>query len=126
MIAINSAFHDAVKAKMTAPFVWGTNDCALMVADIYLAVTGEDLAEGIRGTYDDEYHAMRTIVELGGWDNILTQRGFVQLSNFNFLQRGDVVISDNALGIWIGNGALFAGGLIRDRSQIVSAYRKES
>jgi hypothetical protein len=124
MIAINSTFHEAVKAKMAAPFAWGTNDCALMVADIYHEVTGLDLAEGIRGTYSTEYEAMRKIVELGGWDAILTQRGFTQIDNLNFVQRGDVVISDNALGIWIGRNALFAGGIIRDRNQLTAAYRR--
>lgn len=120
---INSKFHKAVEAKMTAPFVWGQNDCALMVADIYRDVTGVDLAEGIRGTYDSEYTATRKIIQLGGWENILLSRGFSRIENKNYVQRGDVVIAENALGIWIGKTALFAGGVSRDMDQLTAVYR---
>ena len=122
MILINSNFHRAVETKQSQPFQWGVNDCALFVADIYLEVTGKDFAEGIRGTYDTEYYGMRTIVELGGWDEILTERGFSKLSHKNMLTRGDVVVYQNALGIWLGRYAIFAGGSHRPFEDVEDAY----
>ena len=109
MIIINSNFHLAVEKYRALPFAWGSNDCALFVANIYDEAFDIDLAEGIRGTYYDEYHGMRKIVELGGWDKLLTDHGFVKRDNINFVQRGDIVIFENSLGIWLGTWPCLRG-----------------
>jgi len=118
---INSKFHNAIAIRQNKPFVWGENDCALFVADIYLDVSGIDLAEGIRGLYNTKYDGVRLIVDLGGWDEILVLRGFEKI-NTNMVKRGDVVISENALGIWIGDKGLFAGGAVKKLEDITDAY----
>ena len=120
---INSNFFNVIADKQTQPFAWGVNDCCLFVADIYGELYGIDFAEGIRGTYDNEYDGMRTIVELGGYDTILTDRDFYRLDNINFVSRGDVVIAENTLGIWVGDKGLFAGNVTRKLSDITDAYR---
>ena len=43
------------------------------------------LAENVRGTYNDEYHAARTLVKLGGWDGILLPKGFEKIEK-NFVK----------------------------------------
>jgi NlpC/P60 family len=123
---INSEFHKAVDRKMKEPYSWGKNDCAHFVADIYLEVTGVDIAEGVRGTYDNERDGMRKIVELGGWDKILTDRGFTEITNRNYVSRGDLVIVDNALGIWVGRYAVFAGAKHRKLEAIEKVYRHKT
>lgn len=110
-----------MKRKSAQPFVWGLNDCALFCADVYGEMYGKDFAVGIRGTYDDEYHGMRKITALGGWDTILTSRGFVKI-NKNMASRGDVVIC-KGMGIWVGTYAIFAGGATRSREELTDAYK---
>jgi len=48
------------------PFAWGSQDCALWGADCVRAVTGEDPAADLRGTYTDAAGAARIIARLGG------------------------------------------------------------
>jgi len=43
-----------IDARMSVPFRWGSNDCALFAADAVQAVTGVDLAAVWRGQYADE------------------------------------------------------------------------
>lgn len=52
-------------AAVETPHVWGAHDCALFAADCIAAMTGVDLAEGWRGTYDTEAGALRIIAEAG-------------------------------------------------------------
>lgn len=47
-----AAFVAAIDAHRPFPFAWGTHDCAILTADCILAVTGEDVAVGLRGRYD--------------------------------------------------------------------------
>lgn len=119
---ITPLFLSSVQKYSQQPFEWGKNDCALMVASIYREAYGIELAEGIVGTYSDEYHGMRKIVELGGWDKILTDRGFTKI-NSNFVQRADFVVAEGALGIWVGTYAIFAGGITRTLDKIEATYK---
>lgn len=121
-INITPEFHHVVQEEYLKPFQYGTNDCALMVANVYKRLIGIDFAEGIRGTYTDEYHAARTIVKLGGWEGILSERNFVKITNHK-IRRGDIVICEGALGIWTGDKALFAGRAYRKLSELDSIYR---
>lgn len=122
---INTKFFDVVASKQALPFVWGSNDCALFVAAIYLEMTGIDLGADVRGTYETEYDGMRKIISMGGWEAILTGRGFIKLPNKNFVKRGDVVVAENALGIWMGTHAIFAGNIVRPMQSITEAYKLE-
>lgn len=49
----DSRLHTAIEAAKAKPFQWGAHDCALFAADCVLATTGTDMAEGLRGTYDN-------------------------------------------------------------------------
>jgi hypothetical protein len=114
----------AIQAEMVKPFQYGTNDCALFVANIYQRVFGVDLADGIRGTYNDEYHANRTLVKLGRWDGILLPKGFTKVEK-HLIKRGDIVIAEGAAGIYSGFGkCIFAGGVSRPLENIETIYRK--
>lgn len=54
-----------IEAKRRLPIDYGTNDCALFVADCIFAMTGVDLAADIRGRYTSANDAVRLIYELG-------------------------------------------------------------
>jgi hypothetical protein len=51
----------------------------------------------------------------------LSSAGFSKRED-NAIYVGDVVIAENAIGIFDGNKALFAGGAFRDRNKITSVY----
>lgn len=57
-------FDALVCSRLHAPFAWGANDCALFAADAVLAITGHDLAGGLRGL--GARQALRAIQRAGG------------------------------------------------------------
>lgn len=121
---ITPHFHNIVSEQLKTPFKYGENDCGLFVHSVYKKAFGIDLASDLVKTYSDELHAIGTILKLGGWDKILVNRGFSKLDNINLIQRGDVVVCENAVGIYVGNcKAVFAGNVERKFDKIESAYR---
>lgn len=46
-----AALADHIDRCRAAPFVWGKHDCALFAAGAVKAMTGTDLARGLRGKY---------------------------------------------------------------------------
>lgn len=38
-----------LRERQARPFAWGVHDCALFAADAVQAITGQDLAQGLRG-----------------------------------------------------------------------------
>lgn len=50
-------FYEALRARRRLPFRWGQTDCCLTAADLILAMTGVDLAAGLRGTYESAEEA---------------------------------------------------------------------
>jgi len=60
------AIGDLFIERISEPFNWGFNDCALFAADCFRAATGTDPADGLRGTYSDAIGAVRVIDALGG------------------------------------------------------------
>lgn len=54
-----------VTERLTAPFAWGRNDCALFAADAVQAITGVDLAASLRG-YRGPRQALRVLAAHGG------------------------------------------------------------
>lgn len=59
-------FDALVAQRMREPFAWGAHDCCLFAADAVLALTGQDHAAGLRGTYTDAMGAVRVLQQLGG------------------------------------------------------------
>ena len=47
------------------PFIWGTSDCSLFVADWVQAKTGKDPAEHLRKLYDSPLSLQKALREMG-------------------------------------------------------------
>jgi hypothetical protein len=86
------AFLDERRAM---PFAWGSNDCCLFAADCIKVLTGLDLAEDLRGTYDSDLSAARVLKEFEGVEQIAVTRcaehGFSEVP-VSFAQRGDLLL----------------------------------
>lgn len=52
---------ELIAQRSAQPFAWGERDCCLWAADAVQAVTGVDLAAGLRGTYDSALSAGRVL-----------------------------------------------------------------
>lgn len=61
-----------LESRRQAAFSWGTNDCCLFCADAVMAMTGEDPASALRGSYADEAGALAILAEHGGIDGLVT------------------------------------------------------
>jgi hypothetical protein len=53
-------------------FAWGHHDCCLWAADAVHALTGQDFAADLRGTYATAAEASRVLKKLGGVRGIAT------------------------------------------------------
>jgi hypothetical protein len=89
------------RARM--PFAWGTNDCAMFVADGIERMTGTDIAADFRGRYDNEKDAIATIEMITGGATIedaaawcAARHGIMEWPVPLFAQRGDMVIVRDA------------------------------
>jgi hypothetical protein len=51
---------------MREPFAWGINDCCIFAADGVIAVSGNDPASDLRGTYSSAIAAARVLKDIGG------------------------------------------------------------
>lgn len=118
---IDSKFFKIVDEEFSKPFDWQTNNCGLFVGRIYSRIYGKDFTKGLKGRYKDEKGAWKFIKRKGGWEKVLPNLGLEEKS-VTQLKRGDVVIADNALGIWMGAVAFFAGGATRKRSELETVY----
>lgn len=97
------------------PFVRGEHDCALMVADWVLRMTGEDPGADYRGRYKTARGAARRMKQLsgGGLIEVATQAFGEPLPSPMLARRGDVVAvrtaetetGDFALGVVGPDGA---------------------
>ncbi len=58
--------------RQRRPFEWGSHDCCLWASDAVLAITGQDFAEGLRGTYATTAEAARMLAEVGGVRQLAT------------------------------------------------------
>lgn len=112
-----------------AVFGYGLLDCALLVADAVLAMTGDDIAAPFRGKYSTAAGSARALKRYGAGDLKSTFDTLLPPKPIGYARRGDVVMSDGAVGICIGGAALFIGerdgvdGLYRvDRSEWSHAW----
>jgi len=109
-------FDALVSERMHRPFAWGVNDCALFAADCVLAITGVDLATGLRG-HRTARQALRTIRRHGDLFGIAC-RALGAARGVYDAREGDVLLvamgKRTALGVMLGDGMLVgpgAGGL---------------
>ncbi len=63
-----------IAQRMQAPLVWGQHDCCLFAADAVLAVTGVDVAVGLRGSYSTAAGAEGLLQQLGGLAALCIER----------------------------------------------------
>lgn len=93
--------------RMSEPFCWGKNDCALFAADCVLAMTGQDYAAAFRGKYDSEIGAVKALKRYGKGDLESTMDAQFPRKPVTLAQRGDVVMREGALGICMGATSFF-------------------
>lgn len=105
------AFIQFTQSNRSTPFAWGSNDCVMFAADAVKLMTDVDPASASRGKYKTETGAKRHLASKYGdlysaWDSQL-----VRHETIHFVQNGDVVLFDGALGLTSGiywNGGVFA------------------
>lgn len=115
------------------PFAWGTHDCMMFVADWARAATGQDPADGWRGTYQDEAGAREILALSGGEAAHMSARlrplGWKPVADS--LGAGDIVLGrlprhdDPIAGVCVGSrkaAFLTARGLLVWRPDVVAAW----
>lgn len=109
-----------VEARRDMPFAWGKNDCALFAAAAVKAMTGVDFAKAFRGRYRTQRGAAAALRRYGQGTLTRTLNAcFGPSVKPAFLQRGDVTMHKGAVGIVMGENAVFVGaegerdGLVR-------------
>jgi hypothetical protein len=92
-------FHDFLEARAMAPFVWGSNDCALFAADAIKSFTGVDLAADVRDKYTDEASALTVLKSFANGTSIAdaiaacaVKAGLEELAHPLMAQRGDLIV----------------------------------
>lgn len=97
------------------PFAWGQNDCALLVCDAVLEITGTDMAADVRGKYDSEESARALLGGLlADYAARVAEKHELPATDWKSLRRGDVGLIDTkdggALGIvWMPGILSFPG-----------------
>lgn len=118
-----------IERARNRPFQWGTHDCALMAADIVLAMTGVDYAAEFRGRYRSALGAARLLKRGGGlWAVLDRQLGASVPAAM--AQRGDVVLArfaaGDTAGVCVGGQSAFPGlqGVVfRPTIECLAAWR---
>lgn len=112
---------EEIKKASNKPFKYGRHDCCLFGANILRAMTGTDLAKGLRG-YTTALGANKTIKKNGGtltkMLDAIMKRHNCESVKWPMCKRGDLVIAlieneegkkERAIGICLGSEAAFAG-----------------
>ncbi len=117
-----------IRAAEKRPFLWGEHDCCLFAADCAEAMTGDNFAEGWRGTYDSETGAKKALLRGGGsLEKVLAK--YLDEVPVKMAQRGDIAIVENAgtqcAGVIYGGGVWVPGetSLVCLRVKPLSAWR---
>jgi cell wall-associated NlpC family hydrolase len=94
---------------MGAPHAWGQNDCVTFVADAVRELTGVDLGDGLRGTYDSPLGALRVMHKLGA--NNVGDLAALYMPEVSPSQarRGDIILASDPhdfLAVCVGRTAV--------------------
>jgi hypothetical protein len=99
------ALADFMESRRVTPFKWGEHDCCLFAADAVQAITGIDLAEQYRGTYDSALGAMRILNANTDIETLIAAQcehaGFGHVS-VKFAGRGDIALVEQDGLAWAG------------------------
>ncbi len=95
-----------IEDRRNTPYRLGTNDCCTFAADAVLAMTGNDPAKDVRGTYSTPEQAEAIIESNGGHAGLLTKY-LGESKGPNCARRGDLVtfITPNgtdSIGVCLG------------------------
>lgn len=117
-----------IRAAEKRPFLWGEHDCCLFAADCAEAMTGDNFADGWRGTYDSETGAKKALLRGGGsLEKVLAK--YLDEVPVKMAQRGDIAVVENAgtrcAGVIYGGAVWVPGetGLVCLRIKPLSAWR---
>ena len=117
-----------IRAAEERPFLWGEHDCCLFAADCAEAMTGDNFADGWRGTYDSETGAKKALLRGGGsLEKVLAK--YLDEVPVKMAQRGDIAVVENAgtrcAGVIYGGAVWVPGeeGLVCLRIKPLSARR---
>ena len=112
-----------IRAAEKRPFLWGEH-----AADSAEAMTGDNFADGWRGTYDSETGAKKALLRGGGsLENVLAK--YLDEVPVKMAQRGDIAIVENAgtrcAGVIYGGAVWVPGetGLVCLRIKPLSTWR---
>lgn len=90
-------------------FQWGVLDCGLFFAGAVMAMTGADPGAPFRGKYSTDMGAAKALKRFGAGDLKSTLDSLFEPKPFGRLQRGDGVWNGEAVGVCMGDYALFVG-----------------
>ena len=117
-----------IRAAEKRPFLWGEHDCCLFAADCAEAMTGDNFADGWRGTYDSVTGAKKALLRGGGsLEKVLAK--YLDEVPVKMAQRGDIAVVENAgtrcAGVIYGGAVWVPGetGLVCLRIKPLSAWR---
>ena len=117
-----------IRAAEKRPFLWGEHDCCLFAADCAEAMTGDNFADGWRGTYDSETGAKKALLRGGGsLEKVLTK--YLDEVPVKMAQRGDIAVVENAgtrcAGVIYGGAVWVPGeaGLVCLRVKPLTTWR---
>lgn len=117
-----------IRAAEKRPFLWGEHDCCLFAADCAEAMTGDNFADGWRGTYDSETGAKKALLRGGGsLEKVLAK--YLAEVPVKMAQRGDIAVVENAgtrcAGVIYGGAVWVPGetGLVCLRIKPLSTWR---
>lgn len=117
-----------IRAAEKRPFLWGEHDCCLFAADCAEAMTGDNFADGWRGTYVSEMGAKKALLRGGGsLEKVLAK--YLDEIPVKMAQRGDIAVVENAgtrcAGVIYGGAVWVPGeeGLVCLRIKPLSAWR---
>lgn len=124
---------EAIEAsRLATPFEWGVHDCCLWAADCAQAVTGNDPAAALRGTYSTRDEAYAVIAGFGMLGDVATALLGPEVSVL-LAQTGDIgLIEDDAgqeaLAVYMGGPWLAAqpsGLVVVPSHQVTRVWRCE-
>jgi hypothetical protein len=118
---IDHTFYNKLQELHTQKFDWQTNNCGFFVGKMLQFMYKKDFLIDFADKCTDEKTSFALIEQKGGWNKVLNDAGLVKREDKS-IYVGDVVLCENAIGIYDGTKALFAGGVFRRKPAITSAY----